>query len=120
MDIRMARRAIHRIGEDAFPALFAVKKADILAQSDYLRQEKLANLENWQNLYEEILAEHQCVSLKTLAVSGKDLIDAGWRPGRELGETLNRLLELVLEDPAGNTKERLLAAAKEYRRETGN
>ncbi|MCI9336773.1 MAG: HDIG domain-containing protein [Lachnospiraceae bacterium] len=115
MDIGLARRAVHRIGEDAFPAVFAVKRADILAQSDYQRREKLARLDNWQKLYGEILADSQCVSLRTLAVSGRDLIAAGWHPGREMGEVLNRLLELVLEDPARNTKEWLLAAAEEYR-----
>lgn len=119
IDIRLARRAICRIGEEAFPALFAVKRADIMAQSGYLRQEKLAMLEKWQGLYEKILEEKQCVSLKTLAVTGSDLIAAGRRPGKELGEILKHLLELVLEDPARNTKEWLLAAAEEYRPETG-
>lgn len=113
IDIRLARRAMNRIGEDAFPALFAVKRADILAQSDYLRREKLDMLEKWQGLYREILDKNQCVSLKTLAVSGADLIAAGWKPGKELGEALKQLLELVLEDPARNTKEWLLAKACE-------
>ena len=58
--------------------------------------------------YEVILNEHQCVSLKTLAVTGKDLIQAGYKPGREIGETLNRLLEEVLADPQKNQKEILL------------
>lgn len=113
IDIRLARRAMNRIGVDAFPALFAVKRADILAQSDYLRREKLDMLEKWQGLYREILDKNQCVSLKTLAVSGADLIAAGWKPGKELGEALKQLLELVLEDPARNTKEWLLAKACE-------
>ena len=55
-----------------------------------------------------ILKEHQCVSLKTLAGTGKDLIQAGYKPGREIGETLNRLLEEVLADPQKNQKEILL------------
>lgn len=113
IDIRLARRAMNRIGEDAFPALFAVKRADILAQSDYLRREKLDMLEKWEGLYREILEKNQCVSLKTLAVSGADLIAAGWKPGKELGEALKQLLELVLEDPTRNTKEWLLAKACE-------
>ena len=48
------------------------------------------------------------MSLKTLAVTGSDLIAAGMKPGKELGVTLQRLLELVLEEPSFNTKERLL------------
>ncbi len=118
MDIRLARRAIHRIGEDAFPALFAVKKADIMAQSQYQRQEKLMRLKKWQSLYEEIQASHQCVSLKTLAISGSDLIALGWKPGKELGEALNTLLDLVLEDPTHNTKEWLSAQAKNMMQKT--
>lgn len=45
-DIRLVRRAVNKIGEDAFPALFSVKRADILAQSEYMREEKLERLEN--------------------------------------------------------------------------
>ena len=116
IDIRMARRAMHRMGEESFPAIFAVKRADILAQSGYMRREKLAMLDKWQDIYREILDRNQCVSLKTLAVSGSDLLAAGWKPGKELGEALQRLLELVLEEPERNTKEALLAAAEEYRR----
>lgn len=115
MDIRLARKALHRIGEDAFPGLFAVKRADILAQSDYLRQEKLERLGRWQELYEEILESRQCVSLRDLAVTGTDLIAAGWKPGKELGKALSLLLEQVLEDPARNTREWLLAEAERIR-----
>ena len=113
IDIRLARRAMNRIGEEAFPGLFAVKRADILAQSSYLRQEKLDRLEAWQGCYRQILDSHQCVSLKTLAVNGSDLIAMGWKPGRELGEALSMLLEQVLEDPARNDREWLLAKARE-------
>lgn len=113
IDIRLARRAMNRIGEEAFPGLFAVKRADILAQSDYQRQEKLNRLESWQRHYQEILEGHQCVSLKTLAVTGSDLIAMGWKPGKELGKALNLLLEQVLENPEHNTKEWLLAKASE-------
>ena len=112
-DMRFLRRAVNRIGEDAFPGLFQVKRADIMAQSGYLRREKLSGLEQWQELYQKFLEEKQCVSLRTLAVSGADLIGLGMEPGRKLGETLQKLLELVLEEPGRNTKEYLLAQAEE-------
>lgn len=111
VDMRMARRALNKIGEDAFPDLFSVKYADIMAQSDYQRQQKLEKLDQWRKRYREVLEEGQCVSLKTLAVTGKDLIAMGWKPGKDLGETLNRLLERVLEEPEFNTKENLLEEA---------
>lgn len=108
------RRAILKIGEDAFPLLLEVKKADMLAQSNYQRKEKEQNLKEVQKVYEKILKEKQCVSLKTLAVNGRDLIDhAGMKPGPELGEVLNRLLEKVIEDPSLNDRNYLLSVAKE-------
>ena len=66
-----------------------------------------------------MLEKKQCVSLKTLAVTGRDLIAMGMKPGRELGDMLQKLLELVLEHPEQNTREQLrekageLAAGKE-------
>ena len=110
-DLRVLRRAVNKIGEDAFPALFLVKRADILAQSDYLRQEKLEQLKRWQVLYQELLDKNQCVSLRTLAITGSDLIGLGMKPGRELGNVLEQLLDQVLEDPQRNTKEYLLGQA---------
>ncbi len=113
-DIRALRRAVNRIGQEAFPGLFLVKRADILAQSGYMRQEKLEKLDRWQQLYRELTEKRQCVSLKTLAVTGSDLIGLGMRPGKELGSTLNRLLEQVLDVPERNTREYLLAEARKW------
>ncbi len=111
-DMRMVRRAIHKIGEEAFPDLFEVKQADFLAQSEYQREEKLERVEQWRKLYEEILEKQQCVSLKTLAVKGADLIAVGWKPGKQLGAVLQKLLEMVLEEPACNTRACLLEEAQ--------
>ena len=106
---KSVRKAIHKIGGDIYPYLFAVRKADILAQSEYEREAKLYRLALDQQFYEEILRDEECTSLKDLAVTGKDLIEAGVQPGPQLGEILERLLEEVLEDPSKNTKESLLA-----------
>ena len=55
----------------------------------------------------------ECISLKQLAVTGSDLIAAGMKPGREIGEMLKVMLELVLEEPERNTKEALMELARE-------
>lgn len=110
---KAVRRAVNRIGEDLFPYYLEVQQADMLAQSDYRRTEKQERLDKVKEAYETIINEHQCVSLKTLAVTGKDLIEAGYQPGREIGETLNRLLEVVLVDPQKNQKEILLGLLDE-------
>lgn len=110
---RGVRRAVNKIGEDIFPYLFAVKRADALAQSDYKRQEKLDKLEEIQRIYEQVVDAGECVSLKTLAVTGSDLMDIGMKPGKELGEMLHKLLAIVLENPEKNTKEELLKLARQ-------
>ncbi len=107
-DKRIVRRAVNKIGEDIFPMLLKVKRADLAAQSDYKREEKEVILNRWEKLFNEIMEAKECVSLKTLAVTGRDLIDHGMEPGKELGNILQELLELVLENPECNTKEYLL------------
>jgi len=57
----------------------------------------------------KVQAENPPLALKDLAVKGDDLIAAGVRPGPDVGETLARLLDEVLEDPSRNTKQYLLS-----------
>lgn len=102
------RRAMNKIGEELFPYYMEVRRADVLAQSMYKREEKIKNLNDIEALYQEITEARQCVSLKELAVTGKDLIEAGIMPGKEIGDKLDELLELVIENPELNTKEELL------------
>lgn len=115
-DMRMVRRAVNKIGEDIFPLLMHVRLADTMAQSDYKRQEKLEALESWKQLYEQICEKKQCLSLKTLAVKGSDLIAAGMQPGKELGDVLQELLNYVLDYPEKNEKDILLKRALEIQK----
>ena len=111
---RSVRRAAVSLGSGAFPDIFAVKRADILAQSDYQRSEKLAYVDQYEACYRSVIEKNQCLSLKDLAVSGRDLIAAGMRPGPALGNVLNRLFELVLDDPDKNETGYLLRMAREF------
>ena len=104
----MYKRQVYRIGADLFPDYLKLRRADIMAQNPDVRQEKLNELARIEEMYQEILEAQQCLSLKDLAVTGRDLIEAGMQPGPELGRTLNQLLELVIEHPEYNTKESLL------------
>ena len=98
------------------PLLLQVKKADMEAQSTFLIEEKEKNLQEVGRIYQEILEKKQCVSLKTLAVNGKDLMDeAGYVPGKELGTILQELLQLVIEEPELNDKGTLLKEARQRR-----
>lgn len=72
------------------------------------REEELLQIREASRM---ILDRGDCLYLNQLALTGKDLIAAGKKPGKEMGSTLRRLLAIVLEHPEWNTRERLLEEA---------
>lgn len=110
---RNVRRAMNRIGVELFPYYLAVRMADAKAQSTYRRREKIENIVAMRQLYQQALLNEECVTLRQMAVSGRELMDLGMQPGRELGGMLNELLEYVIDDPKRNEKEILCAYVKE-------
>ena len=105
---RAFRRAVSKIGADIMDMLFLVEYADVLAQSDMQRDEKLAKIDAGVKRFEYIMANAQPLSIKDLAVTGSDLIAAGVKPGPKMGEILKAMLDKVLDEPELNTKDGLL------------
>lgn len=60
----------------------------------------------------EIRAENACLTVKDLAVNGNDLLALGYQ-GKAIGETLNALLEGVLDETLPNERAALLDRAKQ-------
>lgn len=108
------RKATNKIGEDIMELLFEVKKADILAQNPKTMTDKFTELDRAKQLYFDIKEKKECVNLKMLRINGKDLLELGYRPGIIIGETLNQLLEQVLENPELNEKSKLIHMAKQF------
>lgn len=111
------RKSVHDLGEELFPLFLEVKRADVLGQNPAVQPKKLEYLDRVARIYGEILERGDCLSLKNLAVTGKDLIQDGVAPGPGLGKILNELLEEVLEHPGKNQKEKLLEESRKKRRE---
>lgn len=112
---KRVRKAMNLIGEELFPLYLEVRMADTLAQSEYKREEKVQNICDMRSCYEEILRKKECVSLKDLAVTGSDLLADGMQPGKEIGQVLSALLEIVMEHPEWNQKETLLSLSQTLR-----
>ena len=110
---RAVRRAVNKIGAEYFEQVMALWRADTLAQSSYERQRKLAHIDAVEQLYTEIMESNQCISLKTLEITGNDLIALGVPKGKQIGVLLNQLLEEVLQEPGHNTHEYLMQKARE-------
>lgn len=106
------RKAAAKIGREAMELLFEVNWADTSAKNPRYTIEKFEQLEEARRLYQEIVDREECVNLKELKINGEDLIRLGLKPGREIGELLNRLLTVVLEEPEKNNTDTLLAIAK--------
>jgi tRNA nucleotidyltransferase (CCA-adding enzyme) len=72
-----------------------------------MREDKEKRLAFYQRSYEKILEEKNCVSLKDLQISGKDLIELGLPQGKLIGELLHKALEYVVDNPSANNYEEL-------------
>ncbi|WP_414697861.1 CCA tRNA nucleotidyltransferase [Peptacetobacter sp. AB845] len=74
--------------------------------------ESLIVLNNIENTLKEIVDNKECFRVKDLDINGKDLIAAGVKPGKEIGEMLNKILKEVIKNPDINKKEKLLEIIK--------
>lgn len=109
---KSVRKAVSALGAELFPDWLQVKQADAMAQHTSKLEERMADLTAIKAIYERIVAEHQCLTLKELAIKGSDLLELGLSPGKQLGEILQHLLEAVIENPEWNQKDILLEMAK--------
>lgn len=107
MDRIFIKKRLNRLGKDAFFDLLKVKRADNLAQNPkYFWLDKLNEMEN---IAREIVEENE-FTLSSLKIDGNDLITLGIR-GKKIGETLNLLLNEVIEEKIPNEREALLKRA---------
>lgn len=107
------RKAASKIGKEYMKLLFEVNRADTSAKNPEHTKEKYEKLQSAILLYSDIETKGECVGLKELNINGNDLITVGFKPGRELGEILDRLLSEVIENPTLNQKATLLRMAND-------
>lgn len=101
------RKALCAMGEELFAMVLEFRGS---RTKDAVELKRLSHM---LEIEQDILKKGECVSLKELAVTGKDLLAIGCPEGREIGRILNELLEMALENPETNEKELLLKAARE-------
>lgn len=104
---KKVRKCIVETGLEAFPNIFAVKRADTLAQSMYKREEKLRYIDDFEAMYNDIVSKGQCLRIADMKISGKDLIEMGVRQGPDIGDILQELFEDVLNNPSHNEEQYL-------------
>lgn len=107
-DRKRLLRKLSRIGEQRLRWLMALKRADILGQAGDSGDPRLAALEHTASELEHILEEKACFSLRELAISGGDLLNAGVSEGKRIGELLDALLGMVMAGELLNDRAALL------------
>lgn len=105
------KKFITRVGIENLDDLFELQIADI--KSSAPEYHNIYMVTKLRDECYKILSEKQPLSRGDLEVNGKDLINIGFKPGKELGNVIDILLEKVLEDPTLNDKEALINIAKE-------
>ncbi len=102
-DIRV-KRWLAKIGSDYTKALFKVRISDLYAHNPDKIGYELKKLNELLIELDEIVAAGEAFKISDLAVNGNDLIALGYK-GKEIGEKLNEILMLVVDDRLNNTKE---------------
>lgn len=107
-DLPQTRRFLARHGLELTRKLLQLRRADVLGQSSFQRQDKLRLLDAFSTLVDQAEAEGPCWSLDQLELKGSDLIQGGMVPGPQVGRSLKRALEAVWDGKVSNRREALL------------
>ena len=100
-------RRLNKYGETDLRALFLIHRSDRIATGYTTTEREDIRLKERMDALDALLAEQPCFTLKDLAVNGRDLTATGLK-GKAVGETLQQLLEAVMDGAVPNEKEALL------------
>jgi len=109
------RRLIRKTGEDLIFDLLDLRRGDVMAQG---MGNSTPEIDELESRIRAELEKKVPLGLAQLAVNGHDIMsEFGLPPSKVVGEILDYLLELVLDNPDDNRKEFLLEKARGYLQE---
>ena len=111
--VKPVRRMLSQMGAEYFDMFLDIRQADMKGQSDYKLEERKAVLADIIRYHDQVIEEGNALSVKDLALNGKDLIELGVKPGPRMGEILSYLLDKVLEEPELNDEKQLTEIVKD-------
>jgi putative nucleotidyltransferase with HDIG domain len=99
------RRFIRRVGLDNIEAVMALREGDRIGSGSKRTSWRLEEMK--QRIHDQL---HQPMKVSDLVVKGEDVMRVlGIPPSRQVGQTLDKLFEEVLDDPAKNNRDYLLS-----------
>lgn len=108
---KAVKRLMRKLSDVDILRLMEVQRCDRLAHAPEYCDLSPA-LAEIPRLVQKIRESDACLSLKTLNITGNDLIAQGLRPGKQIGTILNALLEAVIDGTLPNERDALLLAAQ--------
>lgn len=101
------KRLLNKLGQETVSQLFEIKKADTKAHSNKCLR-RLEDIQKLEFIFNQVLEQNQCFSLRNLAINGNDLIAIGIPKGKQIGVILNKLMDKVIDETIPNDKDKLL------------
>mgnify|MGYP002710243710 FL=1 len=121
-DVRVDPSPVHvkkmmaKTGEELFDKLMLLQTADNMAKNPRLFPEKYRRINAARNTAKAIIENGEPYCAAQLGVNAKDLMRIGFRPGKEITETIRILLDEVVHKPALNRRDYLITRAKEIKK----
>lgn len=106
------RKAVQEFGVEGMERLICMFRADTMGKSELCRP-RLEDSRELERLLAEVKAGSGRLTVRDLAVDGRDMMELGLR-GREIGAELERLVDEVALKGLNNTRETLLQSAGEH------
>lgn len=104
------KKFINKVGAENLDRLFKLQIADIKGS---MPPHDFSNIDFLRNECERVIKQKEPMTVKDLAINGHQIMKLGIAQGKEVGDILNYLLEIVLENPETNNEESLIKLVEE-------
>lgn len=111
-DAHLIKRFINKIGAENLKDLYTVQLCDLMAHSTYYVDKYLPTLKHSIAEFEMVVMAKECATISKLAINGNDLKKIGMKQGKEIGDVLRKLLDIVIEHPELNDRDYLIKQVK--------
>lgn len=111
---KCARRMLNKFNRDFLADFCILRQADRDDHVNLDPNRPLVNLNDFMAAVDEEIKKNAAVKVKDLAVRGNDLMDTFHIFGPTVGQTLNALLDAVMDEKVTNDKDSLLTFAAKY------
>lgn len=113
-EVKAIKRVLNKLGPEDTRRLIVIQKADNLSQNPEMVKSGMQSLFESEKILEDIIKEGEAFSLAQLELTGKEVIDMGVKPGPEVGNVLQMLLDGVIDGILENEKEALAEQVLKY------